>query len=172
MKRLSDIPKRIGYGNGPSRWELDDIEPMITRWEKTYNLELNPDFQRGHVWTKKQQINFCEFVMTGGQTQPILFNHPEWNHFRDYENSMMVCVDGLQRLTALRKMINNEIKIFGSFLKEYEDAQIMTRKTWISVVVNNLETRNEILQWYVELNSAGTQHTKKELDRVKELIEQ
>ena len=38
------------------------------------------------------------------------------------------------------------------------------------IVVNDLQTREEVLQWYLELNSAGTPHSKEELDRVKALL--
>ena len=40
----------------------------------------------------------------------------------------------------------------------------------VRVVTNDLQTREEVLQWYLELNSTGTPHTKKELDRVKALL--
>lgn len=36
--------------------------------------------------------------------------------------------------------------------------------------VNNLLTRREVLQWYVEFNSGGTPHTTEELDRVRALL--
>lgn len=40
----------------------------------------------------------------------------------------------------------------------------------IRVNINNLQTRKEVLQWYIEFNSGGTVHTKEEIDRVKELL--
>ena len=36
--------------------------------------------------------------------------------------------------------------------------------------INNLQTRKEVLQWYIELNSGGTVHTDAEIDRVKKLL--
>jgi hypothetical protein len=37
--------------------------------------------------------------------------------------------------------------------------------------VNDLKTREEVLIWYLEMNSGGTPHTKEELDRVKRMLE-
>lgn len=38
--------------------------------------------------------------------------------------------------------------------------------------VNDLQTKAEILQWYIEMNSGGTPHTSKEIERVKKLLDQ
>jgi len=38
--------------------------------------------------------------------------------------------------------------------------------------VNNLKTRKEVLQWYIEFNSGGTVHTDAEIQRVKKLLEE
>jgi hypothetical protein len=37
--------------------------------------------------------------------------------------------------------------------------------------VNDLKTREEVLQWYLDLNSGGVVHTEEELNRVREMLE-
>jgi len=37
--------------------------------------------------------------------------------------------------------------------------------------INDLPTKKDVLQWYVEMNSNGTIHTEDEINRVKELLE-
>ncbi len=53
-------------------WRADmDIETLVKRvdvWVNEYGLQLNPDFQRGHVWAEEQQIAFVEFILRGGMT--------------------------------------------------------------------------------------------------------
>ena len=39
------------------------------------------------------------------------------------------------------------------------------------VNVNDLQTKREVLQWYIEMNSGGTPHTEAEIERVKKLME-
>lgn len=171
LKLLSDIPEIIGFSKSPLDVELCEINPILERYHDKYNLNMEPDFQRGHVWNIKQQIAFCEFIMRGGKTQPILLNHPCWGNLTTgYEKYEMICVDGLQRVTALQKMINGEIPIFGKFLTEFQDYKRHLRSKHIQIVVNNLESKKDVLQWYIELNSAGTQHTKAELNRVLKLL--
>lgn len=79
-----------------------------------------------------------------------------------------VCVDGLQRITAVLKFMNNEIKIFGSQYKEFEDH--MPSNAELLFCVNNLQTKKEVLQWYVDMNAGGTPHTNDEIERVKKMI--
>ena len=35
-------------------------------------LDLNPDFQRGHVWRVAQQIAYVEYVMAGGEVSKTI----------------------------------------------------------------------------------------------------
>lgn len=30
-------------------------------------LDLDPDFQRGHVWTRDQQVAYVEYMLRGGE---------------------------------------------------------------------------------------------------------
>ena len=80
-----------------------------------------------------------------------------------------VCVDGLQRLTAIRRFLQNEIPVFGSKYSEYTDS--LRSSTTVRVHVNDLKSREEVLRWYLEMNAGGTPHSKKEIQRVKDLLD-
>ena len=128
---------------------------------------LNPDFQRGHVWTKKQQIAYVEYKLANGpEANIIYFNCVGW---MDSFKGPFVCVDGLQRITAVLAFLNNEIKAYGHFCSDFEDQNYL-RKIDFIFNVNNLKTREEVLIWYLEMNRQGTPHTKAELNKVKDLL--
>lgn len=160
----------------PGGYEVDYPIPSLVQWVKRSiqeeNLQMEPDFQRGHVWTKSQQIAFVEFLLRGGRSGRILyFNNPSWKTpVRDGGYNDFVCVDGLQRYTALRRFIENEIKVFGSYYLEYTDTLSISLNT-IRVNINTLPTKSAVLQWYLEMNSGGTPHAKKEILRVQELLQ-
>lgn len=80
-----------------------------------------------------------------------------------------VCVDGLQRLTAAQRFIHNEIRVFGSYYKEFEDSIRILKQTMI-LDVNDLKSEKEVLQWYIDMNAGGTPHTRNEIQRVKDMI--
>ena len=166
--KLKDKPKLTSFGNYTIDCDFSFLSDTIKRYTERYNLQINPDFQRGHVWTQDQQISFCEFIISGGKTSPILFNCVGWGD----SGKEMVCVDGLQRLTAIFKLINNELKVYGHYLNEYEDSKGFLLTTGIKLNINNLNTRKEVLKWYLELNGGGTPHTQDELERVKKLYDE
>lgn len=132
-------------------------------------LILNPDFQRGHVWTEAQQISFIEFILAGGETgKDIYFNCSSWN--KGY-GTPIYCVDGLQRLMAVTRFMNNEIPAYGTLVKDYEGAMRMTHIR-LSFNVLCIENKRDLLNLYVMFNSGGTVHKPEEIARVRKMIEE
>jgi uncharacterized protein with ParB-like and HNH nuclease domain len=172
--KFSDIKPFTRDGDYEVNIGLKYLETTLKDYEESYGLELNPDFQRGHVWTEDQQIAFVEFFLKGGKTARVMyFNCPSFSRSIKENDSPMVCVDGLQRLTALRRFLNNEIKVFGLYLDDFEDKDIMLRKIGnLRFNINNLQTKKEVLQWYLDFNTGGTVHSKEEIERVEKLLEE
>lgn len=169
-KKFKDIPRLI-TANYAVDYPLPHLVKWIEREQQEAGLQLNPDFQRGHVWTEMQQIAYIEFLLRGGKTgRDVYLNNPEWHHKRpesDYKD--YVCVDGLQRITAISKFINNAIPVFGTLYKDFEDKLSSIHDT-IRVHINDLPTKRDVLQWYIEMNEGGTPHSKEEIERVKCLM--
>lgn len=172
----SDIPEfpTIHYNvNVP----LSYLQENLIHYTEEHGLEMNPDFQRAHVWTEEQQIAYMEYLLMKPQVpQQIVFNHPNW--MGNFEGHM-VLLDGKQRLEAARRWINNEIPAHGHFLKEfthYSPEHPINKRIGIPTDIDfvfcimKIKTRQEILKWYVNFNSGGTPHTNEELNRVKALI--
>ena len=132
-----------------------------------HGLNLNPDFQRVHVWDMRMREAFVEFILRGGTSAKTLyFNHPGWMHSFDGE---FVIVDGKQRLTSLLMFTNNEIPAFGTLYKDFEDQ--LDILTTVIISINDLKTRAEVLQWYLDINSSGVVHTDEEIEKVKALLQ-
>lgn len=165
--KFSEIPQLTKRGSWEVTYEFKSFIHHIQD-EIKEGLVLNPDFQRGHVWTEGQQVAFIEYYLMGGNTGVIYLNAPHWPDVSP--DDTYVCVDGLQRITTFMRFYNNEIKAFGHYYKEFEGRLGLSHS--IALNVNNLKTRKEVLQWYLEMNGGGTPHTKEELDRVKRLLEQ
>ena len=168
--RFSDIPQLTRVGDYQINVPIESLKNRLEEYDNDYRLILNPDFQRGYVWTEKQQIEFLEFFFKGGKTARVIyFNCGLWdNDPKETDIPEMVCVDGLQRLTSFLRFLNNEIPIFGHYYKEFEDSP----RTQFTILfnVNNLKRRKDVLRWYIEMNSGGTVHSDEELDRVRKLM--
>ena len=166
---FKDIPRMTKLGNWETSYDLDNLVEKIERLEREMNLEMDPDFQRGHVWKEKQQIKYIEFILKGGTTGKVIYlNHPNWMDSFEVGNVGFVCVDGLQRYTAIKRFVKNEIKAYDTYFKDFTGYLRLDQD--IRLNINNLKTKKEVLQWYIEMNSGGTPHTIEELEKVKTML--
>lgn len=141
-----------------------------------YGMDMNPEFQRGHVWSEDQQRKYIEYILRGGISgREIYWNQAGW--MNRFEGTLYL-VDGKQRIEAVRRFMRDEIGIFkldysaplGHFRSEYE--RIMPLDAAFNWNINTLKTYKEVLQWYIDLNDGGIAHTSEEIDKVRVLIEQ
>lgn len=141
----------------------------VTEW----GLDVAPDFQRAYVWTDRQKVSFVEYFLRGGSSGVDIYtNCPTWNSMVPPldPKSWFVLVDGKQRLDALLGFLNNEFQVFGgSYFRDFTDKPRITSAN-LRWHVNDLKTREECLQWYLDLNSGGTVHTQEDLDVVRNLL--
>jgi hypothetical protein len=164
--KFADIRPFTSWGNYQVDVSIRYLQKTLDEYVQNYGLDMDPDFQREHVWNGTQQIRYVEFLLRGGRTgRDILFNCP---NFTVGKPGKMVLVDGKQRLEALRCFYANELVVFGCKLSEYMDKPNFM--TTLRFFVNDLPTRREVLQWYVDLNAGGTVHTSEEINRVRAMI--
>ena len=153
-----------------ANYECDQSWRFLDTWLSEVDADMDPDFQRGHVWTLEQRSKYIEFCLRGGQgAADIYWNCPSWPH---PSRAKVVIVDGKQRITSVRMFLQDEVPIFGGNLySDYEDRlAAMGRNCNFRFHVNDLQSRTEVIEWYLELNAAGTPHTPKELARVRALL--
>lgn len=167
---LRDIPQFISGGNYAVNVSWSYLLQHVERaQEEKPGLDLDPDFQRAHVWTEAQQIAYVEYALRGGQSgRDLWFNCAGW--FADWRGPYVI-VDGKQRLEAVRRFLVGEIPAFGHRLSEYAD-KLPPMEPAFLWHVNNLPARAEVLEWYLQLNSGGTVHTEDELSRVRHLLKE
>ena len=166
--RFKDIPQysRARYATDVP---LTHIPDWISRNNRELELDMDPDFQRAHVWTEDKQIHYLKHILRGGTSaRDIYWNHPGW--MGNWKGTM-VLVDGKQRLEAIRLFLNNEVKVYGSHFCDYEDPRGLTL-LGVKMHVNDLQTRVEVLQWYLDMNDGGVVHTSEEIEKVRALLEE
>ena len=165
--RFQDIPKFTFSGNYAVHVDWRELKHTLDRYTKTYNLDMNPDFQRGHVWNDDKRTAYVEFILRGGDSsREVYFNCKGW--MAGGEGPMQL-VDGKQRIEAVMQFLDNKIPAFGHYFNEYTDRM---NNAWFHVHVNNLPTRAQVLQWYIDLNAGGVVHTSEEINKVKKLLEE
>jgi len=161
-------------------WECDFTLSGVMRFlkqqedEREYICDYDPDFQRGHVWTPKQQHDWMVHYIRGGDSgRRLFFNHPGWQG--DYGSGSLELVDGKQRIEAIRAFLADEVSVWGHTYSEFcvtdTDRRLFMGLNTVRINVNNLPTRAAVLQWYLEMNDGGTPHTSEELQKVRYMLE-
>jgi hypothetical protein len=167
--RWQDIPSfpHINYHiNVP--W--NHLKQNLDHYIKDYNLDMSPDFQRPHVWTEAQQIAYVEFMLRNPQSgKYIYFNHPGWMKSSMMDGQMLL-IDGKQRITAALKFLDNEIPAYGVYYKDFTGFKHIPTDIDFEFNVMTMQTRKEILQWYIDFNSGGTIHKPSEIQKVRDLL--
>lgn len=166
--RYDDIPRMTRPSNYQVHQPWRRLPDWVKRHQKDLGLEIDPDFQRAHVWDDEKRRRYVEFILREGQSsKDIYFNCAGW--MGDWRGPF-VLVDGKQRLDAVLKFLDNKLTVFdGHLFSDFED-RIMPLHACFVVHVNNLNSRAEVLQWYCDLNSGGVAHTDDEIRKVKDLL--
>lgn len=168
ITRFHDVPQFITGGSYMVNVGLKELPRTLARYVLTYGLDLNPDFQRGNVWTETQKIRYIEYLLRGGRSgRAIYINDPSWN-YDSLPTCQMVIVDGKQRIDAALAFLSDEFQVFGSYFSEFTDSLRITHCNF-EWNVNDLQTREEVLQWYLDMNVGGTVHSDEEIDKVRGL---
>jgi len=165
-----------------ARYEVDHsfsyVEKALLGYADGSSLDLVPDFQRGHVWTQEQQERWIEAVLRGAISSAgltIQFNAPDWNQIESSVDSdlqkCVVCIDGLQRLTAIRRFVAGEIRAFDRTADQFDGTSYDIRRYRFKVAVHNFQTRADLLQYYLDINTGGTPHSDEEIERVRAMLD-
>lgn len=177
-EELDAIIRPLPRSNYKADHTLKSLEYALSGMERDWGLELNPDYQRGHVWTEAQQVSFIENLIRGGVASTgkvVQFNHPNWEMDQSPNSDLpdrLQCIDGLQRLTALRRFMNGEIQAFGLHADDFDGTPYSLSRIYITFAIFRLQTRAELLQYYLDLNAGGTPHPESEIDRVRGLLDE
>ena len=169
--KYSDIPqftRQSAYRIDVAWAYLEDQLEQFSHGHRGYVFDMDPDFQRAHVWDEGKQRRYVEYGLRGGiSSRDIYWNCPGW--MRDFRGPMQL-VDGKQRLEAVRKFMRGELAIFGGHrITDFVGHPPMEARFVFHV--NNLNARAEVLRWYLGLNEGGVVHTTEELARVHALLD-
>ena len=166
-----------------SDWVISGLENTLQHLERDQrevggSFELEPDFQRGHVWSEAQRVAFIESMLRQTAPARILFNCPGWSRSTESAGAMgdipentMQCIDGLQRLTAVRKFMAGEFTVFGGLeAQDLKGTPFDLVRYRLQMAVYEFKSRADLLQFYLHLNEGGTPHGPQELARVREML--
>src|SRR4051812_4439293 len=100
MPTYDDIPQFTRGANYAVDVSWEYLAEYYLSAVTEYGLDVNPNFQRGHVWTATQKIRYVEYILQGGKSGKVIYtNCPTWHYGHvgeDHPEGWYVLVDGKQ----------------------------------------------------------------------------
>ena len=123
MTRQTTAPLRrlaISTSHRQARWLVKQIDDG--------DLDINPPYQRGAVWTEDQRVALMYSLLTGTIVPSLIINnrhHNRWTDRAAYNpdnptSPSYAVVDGKQRLLCVRAWFRSELAIPASWLPAEE----------------------------------------------------
>ena len=184
--KLGDITEVPSDGDAPfdgkgiaEMQEIPSLTPVNIRMNKLGHigyeegLDLDPVYQRGHVWETKQESEFIGYLLKGGKCPPLWVNRYGNTEKGGKGWTYRPCsvIDGKQRITAMIRWVQGEIPalLYGREIW-YRELNAVDRRCLptIDVIYVNM-TEREQMTLYLNLNG-GVAHTPEELERVRDLL--
>ena len=135
-------------------------------WEQGMND--NPDYQRGYVWTEKDEQHFLDSVFSGKNLGTFVFLRHE------YPKSTEI-FDGKQRLTTMLRLVSGQLAYKGVYWHEMSRVdrhQVEDRMVSVITVRASEFSRADLLQMFLDINAAGVPQTEEHLAHVRGLLAQ
>lgn len=170
-KQIEELQKITDYEI--KEWPIGVLVEKFTSGRETDDSEIFiPDYQRGMVWTPKQQSRFIESILI---KLPVPFIFAADVGQGDREGTLEI-IDGSQRIRTLDNFISNRLELVG--LKKLTEAigmrfsdfskprQMRFKRTTIRVIeLTEKADEDARREMFDRLNSGGTRLTTMEIRR-------
>jgi len=84
----------------------------VVGWKKKKFLEVNHEYQRGAVWSSRQERLLIDSMMRG-YAIPLFYFHFISHEDDDLTSQSFEIIDGQQRINAIYRFVNNELRLFN-----------------------------------------------------------
>lgn len=146
----------------------------IPNFLEQYEIDMDPDYQRGYVWTSEQKQLFVGAAIQNHNAIP-----PFWfNWYGEKHVSHSEVVDGKQRLNAVLGWLDNQFDAIcpcGERFWWHDVDEIGKRGLSMNTIFYMQFTQLDrlgVLKHYLSLNAGGTIHSPKDLDKVRDMIKE
>ena len=146
-----------------------DIKSLICKYYN-FGIDMNPYYQRDYVWSNKDKEYLLDSIFNNidiGKFVLIYLDNKEWLE-RGYGYEIL---DGKQRLNALIEFYENRFSYKGKYYNDLSPKDKRTfNNTHIPVAEIQDVKKDDILKYFIMLNTTGKTMDKKHIDKIKNMI--
>jgi len=151
-----------------------DLIGVMGMMFSSYGLDLDPEYQRGNVWTMPQKVALVESVFKNIDIGKFTIIKRPWGSNPDKpehpSGKLYEMLDGKQRVTALHEFYCGRFKYKGMYFYELHPRDRDHFKHYpVSYAEANPMTNEQKYRYFLKLNTTGTPVDTAHLRKVREL---
>lgn len=151
-----------------------DIYSLVHQYLNKYGLDLDPDYQRGHVWDNDQKVNLIDSIFKHVDIGKFAVVKRPWgpDGNKPLTPKLYEVLDGKQRITAIIEYFLGRFPYKGKYFNElgYRDQGHFLSYS-ISYAESDYLTKEQKYRYFLKLNTSGTPVDPAHMKRVAGLLE-
>jgi len=150
-----------------------DVRSLLHQYLNKYGIDLNPDYQRGNVWTEEQQHRLIDSIYRNVDIGKFAVIKRPWgpDGNKPLTPKLYEMLDGKQRLTALIAFYLGHLAYKGKYYNELSNRdQGHFMNYSVSYAESNFMTQEQKYRYFLKLNTTGTPVDPAHMERVANLL--
>jgi len=172
--------RKLQDGNKVSLIKNEDIRLNYSQkdlrdlFSKVYFFGINfePEYQRDYVWNLEDQVSLIDSIFNNVDIGKLAFIHYDTKKWMETGFGYEI-LDGKQRIRAILDYYEDRFQYKGKY---FSDLSYRDRNHFINYNISVAEVRNlnreQILRYFIKLNTGGKIMSKEQVDKVRKLLEQ
>ena len=144
------------------------IEGAIIHRANYFGIDFSPEYQRDYVWDLEDKVDLIDSIFNNIEIGKFVFIH---NPYGTNDNTYTV-LDGKQRTLTLLAFYENRFPYKGLY---YNDLSFRDKAHFLNYRVSVSEvdeiSEEQILRYFISLNTAGKTMDKSHIEKVRKMIE-
>lgn len=149
-----------------------DMISLIAMMSSQYGIDLEPEYQRGNVWTHEQKVALVDSIFKNVDIGKFAVIKRPWGNNPNTPATPLLyeMLDGKQRLTAIWEFYCGRFKYQGKYFYELHPRDQSHFKHYtISYAETNPMTKEQKYRYFLKLNTTGTPVDPEHLQKVRRL---
>lgn len=172
VRPLQKKEQEIIFSNPGDPFRLNfyntSVESLIHSYYQGVNM--NPNYQRDYVWTMEDKIALIDSIFQNIDIGKFVFNNVDTQTWLETGFSDEI-IDGKQRLSTIIEFYENRFpykNLYYNDLHPYD--KYCFKHLQVSVAKVENATKEDILRYFIKLNTCGKTMSKKDLDKVVSML--
>lgn len=156
------------------QYQQRDMYSLLNYYFNRYGIDLEPEYQRGNVWTPEQKVKLIDSIYHNVDIGKFAIIKRNWgsNSNEPAQPQLYEMLDGKQRLTALIEFFTGQFKYKGKYYHELCWTDKNQFKNYhISVAETSPLTNAQKYRYFLKLNTTGTPVCKNHMERVAGMLQ-